>query len=43
VLEGALFWSAVAAALVAMVVYVRRAIQANFKVVEDQVNVEAMP
>jgi hypothetical protein len=29
--------------LVAMVVYVRRAIQANLTVVEDQVNVEAMP
>ena len=42
-IEAALFWGVVAAALVAMSVYVRRAIQANLKVVQDQINTEALP
>ena len=41
-LEYALFVGVVAAALAAMAVYVRRAINANLKVVEDQINAEAI-
>ena len=40
-LEYAVFIAVVAAALGAMNVYVRRSVQANLKVLEDQVNVEA--
>ncbi|MDP3723325.1 MAG: hypothetical protein Q8R91_07505, partial [Candidatus Omnitrophota bacterium] len=42
-LEYAVFTAVVAAALVAMNVYVRRAIQANLKAVEGQINGEAVP
>ena len=42
-LEYAIFISVVAAALMTMSVYVRRAIQANLKSVEDHVSAEAMP
>ena len=41
-LEYAVFTGVVAAALVAMNVYVRRAIQANLKQVEDHINAEAI-
>lgn len=41
-LEYAVFTGVVAAALVAMNVYVRRAIQANLKQLEDHVNAEAL-
>ena len=41
-LEYALFASVVAAALVGMAVYVRRAIQANLKVMESVTNVQPM-
>ena len=41
-LEYAIFISVVAAALMTMVVYVRRAIQANLKSVEDNINAEAL-
>lgn len=41
-LEYAVFTAVVAAALMAMNVYVRRAIQANLKQVQDQVNAEAV-
>lgn len=37
-----MFIVAVAAALIGMTIYVRRAIQANLKLVEQQVNAEAM-
>ena len=37
-LEYAVFVAVVAAALVAMNVYVRRSIQANLKSIEDQIN-----
>ena len=40
--EYALFTAVVAAALIAMQVYVRRSIQANLKGLEDQINVEAI-
>ena len=40
-LEYAMFVAVVAAALVAMSEYVRRAIQANLKGVEDSINAEA--
>lgn len=39
-LDYAVFIAVVAAALIAMQVYVRRSIQANLKVLEDQVNAE---
>jgi len=42
-LEYAVFTAVVAAALVAMNVYVRRSIQANLKQLEDQINAEAVP
>ena len=41
-LDYAVFIAVVAAALVAMQVYVRRSIQANLKVMEDQINAEAL-
>ena len=41
-LEYAVFTAVVAAALIAMNVYVRRAIQANLKQVQDQINAEAV-
>ena len=41
-IEYAIFIAVVASALTAMGVYVRRAIQANLKVVEDSINAEAM-
>ena len=41
-MEYALFIAVVAAALSAMSVYVRRAVQANLKVLEGQVNAEAI-
>ena len=41
-IEYAVFTAVVAAALIAMGDYVRRAIQANLKVTEDQVNAEAL-
>ena len=41
-LEYALFVAVVAAALAGMSLYVNRAIQANLKTVEDQINAEAM-
>ena len=41
-MEYAMFIVAVAAALIGMTIYVRRAIQANLKLVEQQVNAEAM-
>ena len=40
-LEYAVFIAVVAAALTTMTIYVRRAIQANLKALEDQVNAEA--
>ena len=42
-LEYGFFIGVVAAALVAMSVYVRRSIQANLKLVETQVNASAVP
>jgi Flp pilus assembly pilin Flp len=42
-LEYAVFTAVVAAALIAMQVYVRRSIQANLKTLENQVNAEAIP
>ena len=42
-LEYAVFVAVVAAALSTMAIYVRRAIQANLKAVEDQINAEAKP
>ena len=42
-LEYAVFVAVVAAAVGAMAVYVRRAIQANLKQVEDRLNAEAAP
>ena len=42
-LDYAVFISVVVAALVAMQLYVRRSIQANLKMLEDQVNAEAVP
>ena len=41
-LEYALFIAVVAAALVSMTLYVRRSIQANLKLLERQVNAEAI-
>jgi Flp pilus assembly pilin Flp len=41
-MEYAMFIAVVAAALVAMNVYVKRAIQANLKQLETQMNAEAM-
>lgn len=43
ILEYAVFIAVIAAALTTMSVYVRRAIQANLKGVEDQINGEAKP
>ena len=40
-LDYAVFIAVVAAALIAMQIYVRRSIQANLKVLEDQINAEA--
>ena len=42
ILEYAVFIAVVSAALVAMNLYVRRSIQANLKVLEDQINAEAI-
>lgn len=42
-MEYAVFVAVVAAALMGMQVYVRRAIQANLKTLEEQVNAEAVP
>lgn len=39
-LDYAVFIAVVAAALIAMQVYVRRSIQANLKVLEDQINAD---
>lgn len=41
-LEYAVFLAVVVAALITMSTYVRRAIQANLKTVEGQVNAEAL-
>ena len=41
--EYALFVAVVAAALVAMTVYVRRAIQAHLKLMEQQTTTQPMP
>jgi len=41
IVEYIMLVSVVAAALVAMSVYVQRAAQANLKLVEDQINIEA--
>ena len=41
-IEYAVFIAVVAAALIAMGDYVRRAIQANVKVTEDHINAEAL-
>lgn len=41
-MEYAVFTAVVAAALMAMSVYVQRSIQANLKAVEDQINAEAI-
>lgn len=40
-LEYALIIAVVVAALIAMSVYVRRSVQANLKMIEDQINAEA--
>ncbi len=40
-LEYALIIAVVAAALVAMSVYMQRSVQANLKIVEDQINADA--
>ena len=42
-LDYAVFIAVVAAALVAMQVYVRRSINANLKSLEDQLNADALP
>ena len=42
-LEYAVFSAVVAAALVGMQLYVRRSVQANLKMLEDQINAEAVP
>ena len=39
-LEYAVFTAVVSAALIAMTLYVRRSIQANLKVLEDQINAQ---
>ena len=39
-IEYAVLFAIVAAAFLAMHLYVQRAVQANFKLIEDQVNVE---
>jgi len=39
-IEYALLIAIVAAAFLAMHIYMQRAVQANFKLVEDQINVE---
>ena len=41
-MEYALFIAAVAAALLAMNLYVRRSVQANLKALEDHINIEAV-
>jgi Flp pilus assembly pilin Flp len=41
-LEYALFIGVVAAALIAMQLYVRRSVQANLKLLEEEINVEAV-
>ena len=43
ILEYAVFTAAVSAALIAMNVYVKRAIQANLKHVEQQINADVPP
>ena len=42
-LEYGVFIAVVAAALVAMQLYVQRSIQANLKALEEQINAEAVP
>ena len=42
-MEYALFIAAVAAAVIAMNLYVKRSVQANLKALEDHINVEAVP
>lgn len=41
-MEYALFIAAVAAAVIAMNLYVKRSVQANLKALEDHINVEAV-
>lgn len=41
-LEWALLVAVVSAALITMSVYIRRALQANMKVMEEQINAEAI-
>ena len=41
-LEYAIIIAVVSGALIAMSLYVRRSVQANLKVIEDQVNYEAV-
>ena len=43
ILEYAVFTAAVSAALIAMNVYVRRAVQANLKNLEQQINADVPP
>ncbi len=42
-IEYALLIGIVAAAFLAMQLYMQRSVQANFKLIEDQVNAEATP
>ena len=42
VLEYSMIIAVVVAALMAMSVYVRRAVQANLEIIEEQINVEAV-
>ncbi len=42
-IEYALLIAIVAAAFLAMQLYMQRAVQANFKLIEDQVNADATP
>ncbi|MDD4938683.1 MAG: hypothetical protein PHE18_01555 [Candidatus Omnitrophica bacterium] len=43
IIEYALLIGIVAAAFLAMQLYMQRSVQANFKLIEDQVNAEAKP
>lgn len=43
VLEYSMIIAVAVAALMTMGVYVRRAVQANLKIIEEQINVEAVP
>jgi len=42
-LEYGVFIAVVAAALLAMQLYVQRSVQANLKALEEQINAEAVP